>query len=316
LLALTLALAACGPMSEDDGTGTGAGTPGVETTAEVTVEPAVTATAAGGEVGGAEGTPGAVVTDTADTTDLNVVSNLIGYDVENQNGDDLGTIDSLIADRQGRLVYAILEAADDLEIDGEMIAVPWNSFNLARADQNLDDDVDSDLVFNQDQNVLTEAPAFASGDDFDVNDVAWDDDLVNYWGSRVSGLPNTGADAETSLVRLRDVTDYQLLNADGEDIGDVEDMILDTAGKQIAYVIWASGGILDIGEELIPVPFEKASWERDNDDAFVLNISDAEQVQDAPRLDSIDEIDTSVADWDNEFRTWWNNFTSGDQPSQ
>jgi sporulation protein YlmC with PRC-barrel domain len=253
-----------------------------------------------------------VVTDTTGT-DLHVVSNLIGYGVENQAGDDLGTVNSLIVDRQGQIVYALVDAADDLEIDGDLVAIPWNSVNLARADQNLDDDADSDLVFDLDQSVLVEAPAFASANDIDLNDDTWDDDLVNYWGSQVSGLPNTGADAAINLVRLQDVTDYQLLNASGDDIGDVEDMVLDQAGSKIGYVIWAFGGILDIGEELIPVPFERLSWEQDNKDAFVLDVSDAAQVEEAPRITSVDEIDTSVADWDNEFRTWWNNFTTDSQ---
>jgi sporulation protein YlmC with PRC-barrel domain len=309
-LVLIFALSACAPEADNDNDQPGVDTPEVGMTAEATLAPEET------EVVDLEPTPATVVTGTVDTTDLNVVSNLLGYGIENKDGDDLGTIDSLVVDRQGNLVYALLDPDDSLEIAGDLVAIPWNSFSVARADQNLDDDLDPDLVFNQDQALLAEAPSIDSGDDLDVTDATWDDDLFAYWGSRVGGLADTGADNENGVLRLRDVTDYQLLNADGDDIGDVEDMVLDSASKKIAYVIWAQGGILDIGEELIPVPFDQLSWERDNDDAFVLNVADAEAVQDAPRLDAIDMIDTSVENWDNEIRTWWNNFKGGNQPAQ
>ena len=74
--------------------------------------------------------------------------------------------------------------------------------------------------------------------------------------------------------------------ARSDDIGDVEDLIVDTKDHRIAYAIVASGGVLGVGEEKYLVPFKAlcAGHPKDDKDKTVLVIDlpkDAVSVHDA-----------------------------------
>jgi sporulation protein YlmC with PRC-barrel domain len=285
ILAFSLLLAACAPAGEQgEEPGPGATEVVQETpVAEATEDPDA-------------GEPEAV------QEHIDLVSELIGQTVLNRKGEnELAEIDSLLVDRQsGRIGYVLLggvEGADGL------VAVPWEPLQV-----NLNEGEAPSITFNMDGDALVNAPVI-DVDAVDFADAAWDDEIVNYWADQVASLPNTGSGEQAGLAHLRDATDVQLVNADGEDIGDVEDMVLDAKQGLITYVIWGAGGFLDIAEELIPVPFERLSWEVNEDiERMVLNVS-PEQLENAPTLASLDEVNTLKANWDEEFRAFWNKIT-------
>jgi hypothetical protein len=218
----------------------------------------------------------------------------VGDDVGDDAGDDVGDDDTAENTNSND---AAGDAADDVAADQ---GVTVNT-----------DEVDF-ITLNVDREVLSRAPSFAQEDLGDDDNVAMDLDtnLTTFWANEVAALPQTGATGDLStLVRIDNVDDHQLVNANGDDIGDVEDIILDSNGAA-KWVIWAAGGFLDIGEQLVPVPFNQLSWEERGEgeqDAFVLNVSDDDAddniLQNVPTLDEIP--DTSVEGWDADFDTFW-----------
>ncbi len=66
---------------------------------------------------------------------------------------------------------------------------------------------------------------------------------------------------------------------DGEDIGQVHDIVFGKKGK-INFLILSKGGILGIGADLIPIPW-KAENIRIQDNTLILNM-DGEKVENAP----------------------------------
>lgn len=302
----------------------------------VTPEPGagdVTTTESAGEAGGlpvAE-EPGA---------DLNRVSNLIGHQVTGPAGEDLGSIDSLIVDSQsGQIAYALVQAGDALEIEDEFVAIPWSELDLMDepvAEEGVADDDgatampgddttatetvtdtsgiaapgETQITYSGDLATVQESPGMTADDlgEGDILAAGFDSELSSYWANEVASLPQTGADeTAVGMIRLRDVTDKQLTNAEGDDLGDIEDMIIDRANNAISWVIIGSGGFLDIGEELIPVPFEMLRIQPEQDNAneseFILNASDAD-LENAPRFQG-GMPDTSLEGWDTDFSSYW-----------
>ena len=74
---------------------------------------------------------------------------------------------------------------------------------------------------------------------FNYNDPAWDDQLAAYWSSQASALlPATGADASASgMLRLKDEDDLRLIDAQGGQVAEVKEVIVDPASGQFRYVL-------------------------------------------------------------------------------
>lgn len=91
-------------------------------------------------------------------------------------------------------------------------------------------------------------------------------------------------------------------NAQGEDIGEVKDIMLDSKGK-VRYVAVAYGGFLGVGDKMHAVPLSAFQFKRDKDMFFddtelILNVS-KEQLKDEPGFDA-----NNWPDLDNEtYRT-------------
>ena len=69
-------------------------------------------------------------------------SKLIGMDVQNTNGDDLGEVEDVVLDVHGNVRYLALSFGGFLNIGDKLIAVPWSAMALKseredRSDQHL-----------------------------------------------------------------------------------------------------------------------------------------------------------------------------------
>lgn len=60
-------------------------------------------------------------------------------------------------------------------------------------------------------------------------------------------------------------------NAQGEDLGHVKDIMLDTENNRVAYYVLSFGGVLGMGDKLFAIPPEAMKLNT-NDKCFILNI--------------------------------------------
>jgi sporulation protein YlmC with PRC-barrel domain len=58
------------------------------------------------------------------------------------------------------------------------------------------------------------------------------------------------------LMSYREYRDKKVENPWGEHLGSIQDLVLDTATGQVAYVVLAHGGFLGFGEKRFAVPVE------------------------------------------------------------
>ena len=122
------------------------------------------------------------------------------------------------------------------------------------------------------------------------------------------GIPVTGED---NISRLSNLLDLDVWNQNSEQIGEVEDMVLDMDNSNIAYVVIETGGFLDIGDKTVLIPWSsldlQTTAEGAQETAFVL-AADAEMLTNAPDVDLdsvLPSIGETVDDWDADIRNFW-----------
>lgn len=103
-------------------------------------------------------------------------TSIIGDKVENQQGEDLGTIDNLMINiRTGRVEYAVLEYGSFLGIGGKLFAIPFEELRVVPEKRIF--------VVNRDKDYLRMSPGFDKDHWPDTNDHAYYGDVDSYWGT-------------------------------------------------------------------------------------------------------------------------------------
>lgn len=81
------------------------------------------------------------------------------------------------------------------------------------------------------------------------------------------------------------VTGMEVENPAGEDVGRIEDLVVDMRTGKVTYAAVSTGGFLGIGDRLHAVPFEALQLaQRDDDHLFLLDV-DRERLRNAPGFD-------------------------------
>lgn len=98
-------------------------------------------------------------------------------------------------------------------------------------------------------------------------------------------------------LRAATIVGADVRNDENEDLGEIQDVVMDPQSGDIAYAILAHGGFLGIAEKQIAVPWEKLKV-TDNNDApvFVLNVSE-KVLDEAPSFERDSWAEVDNAEW-------------------
>jgi sporulation protein YlmC with PRC-barrel domain len=88
----------------------------------------------------------------------------------------------------------------------------------------------------------------------------------------------------------RKVTDRQ-----GESLGKVEEVMIDSIPGRVAYAVVSFGGFLGLGDKLFAVPWNSLDWDVERE-AFVMN-ADKEFLKNAPGFDKNNWPNMSDTSW-------------------
>jgi sporulation protein YlmC with PRC-barrel domain len=75
----------------------------------------------------------------------------------------------------------------------------------------------------------------------------------------------------------------KVVNANGDTLGEIKDIMLDVPGGRIAYAVLSFGGFLGMGDKLFAIPWHALTLDADNK-WFVLDIP-KERLEQAPGFD-------------------------------
>ncbi|ASP76159.1 photosystem reaction center subunit H (plasmid) [Sinorhizobium meliloti] len=93
------------------------------------------------------------------------------------------------------------------------------------------------------------------------------------------------------LIASDKVVGTAVYDMNGENVGSIERIILEKRGGRVAYAVMSFGGMLGIGHEHYPLPWEMLDYNTDLS-GFQVNIT-KEQVEGAPRYPAGQDYDWS-----------------------
>ena len=102
---------------------------------------------------------------------------LVGNEVFNQKGEDLGDIKEIMLDmRSGIVGYAVLSFGGFLGMGEKLFAVPWNALTL--------DTENKRFVLNVEHDRLKSAPGFDKDKWPNMADQSWAKEIHSYYGTK------------------------------------------------------------------------------------------------------------------------------------
>jgi sporulation protein YlmC with PRC-barrel domain len=245
------------------------------------------------------------------------------YNLNSVDTPGFGDIQDLIVDLQNSNIrYIALSFVDAATYGGDWRLVPFSAMTLASEGEANAFVLGEDF----DPNWLVGSPVYL-GDDF--GDIAtwnstWDDDIEAYWtdaGVAVTNAFNEGVDAvqegteavqegAEEIVEAPEgdpnpgMTGMNLLastllgkevdNLNDEELGSIEDFLIDLNTGAVLFATVEHGGFLDIGDSDFPVPLTAMQWGAESDE-MIVSIS-------PEMLETFPDI---ADDWPGEFGEGW-----------
>lgn len=109
--------------------------------------------------------------------DLMGADTLVGNDVYNHKGEDLGDIKEIMLDmRSGKVGYAVLSFGGFLGMGEKLFAVPWNALKLDTKNKRFELNVEKDR--------LQDAPGFDKDKWPNMADQSWEKEIHSYYGTK------------------------------------------------------------------------------------------------------------------------------------
>jgi len=112
-------------------------------------------------------------------TNMHRGSKLIGANVENPQGENLGDIKDVVFDSQGRVAYAVMAFGGFLGLGEKYFAVPWAALRPEAGQQPGDTER---YVLNVDKERLKNAPGFDKNNWPNMADRSWAEQIHAFYG--------------------------------------------------------------------------------------------------------------------------------------
>lgn len=96
-------------------------------------------------------------------------------------------------------------------------------------------------------------------------------------------------DENATVISASKVTGTSVYNTQGDQLGEIYDVMVDKRSGKIAYAILSFGGFLGIGEKQHPLPWSALTYD-ETKGGYVVNL-DKRQLENAPTMDPDDDFE-------------------------
>jgi sporulation protein YlmC with PRC-barrel domain len=234
------------------------------------------------------------------------VTDLKGKKVTNAAGEHLGQIEEIVTDANtGRVLYGVLSFGGFLGMGDKLFAIPWRSLRLT-------DDAKG-FTLNVGKDRLKNAPGFAkdrwpdlANEKFATSTYQYYDEKP-YWESKTGDM-QLAADREgettashrdrwnqrtTAWQKCSDLCGKEVRTAHTDDVGKLDDMVVDPDSGRVLY------GILSYRGKLFAIPWNVLTL-NSNAEQLVLN-ADEKQLSDGFSFSKDDWPNLVDQDWATEL---------------
>jgi sporulation protein YlmC with PRC-barrel domain len=138
--------------------------------------------------------------------------------------------------------------------------------------------------------------------------------LLAIWGlllaleALAQGAPTPAPGASPSLqdavlLRSKTLFDYRVKSQQGEDLGKIEEVMIDMEMGRMAYAVLSFGGFLGLGNKWVPVPWDAVALQPD-EKVLLLKI-EKEKLQKAPNFEPATLPDLANRQWGAVIHTYY-----------
>ncbi|HEX3034988.1 MAG TPA: PRC-barrel domain-containing protein [Thermodesulfobacteriota bacterium] len=103
--------------------------------------------------------------------------------------------------------------------------------------------------------------------------------------------------------RLTPLISSRVKNMAGEDLGTLEEFMIDIEEGRIIYAVLSFGGFIGLGNKLFAIPW-KALMLKPQENIFILNV-EKEKLHNAPGFNRENWPNTANPEWDAPVRDYW-----------
>ena len=221
-------------------------------------------------------------------------SKIIDQTVKNAQGEELGEVDDLIMSRNGKIKKVVLSVGGFLGVGDRLVAVPFKSLQISEK---------GDIVYNVTNQQLENHPVFSYRRE----------GLYGYYYEPFYPLPRYGMRRQyrypppppygepyapfpprgryrgefgpweweyfPERIRMSVILNRTVLNNKGEEVGEIDDVIINRSGRD-EQIVLSVGGFLGIDEKLVAMPFKPLKV---TDMGIVYNVS-REELKNLPEF--------------------------------
>jgi sporulation protein YlmC with PRC-barrel domain len=230
-------------------------------------------------------------------------SKVVGMDVRNAANESLGDIqDVVLVQETGAIAYAALSFGGFLGMRDKLFAVPWAALKPTSDRKAFTLDLPKER--------LQKAPGFDKKNWPDLNSHQWGVDVHTYYAVKPYWEVHGGVVASDGGIALRGVllrssTVIGMLvrNPERENLGDIQDVVLDQAAGTVAYGVLSFGGFLGMGDKLFALPWAALKL-ADDRKTFTLDVP-KQRLQRAPGFAKSDWPDLDNRQWGQDIHTYY-----------
>jgi len=228
------------------------------------------------------------------------VSKLVGMELQARSGDNLGEVEDIIRSAAPGQDMQLVAKVGGVGSDEKLIALPFDEIQIS-----ADGD---ELYTNRTHEQLAAAPAVqldrptagnsatpAQRSAAEANRDAGDRGAAPQAGAEsrttqpaAPGGQRSAATASGSLnqQRVADLLGAEVVGSGGDKVGEVDDIVISTAGSDSLRAVLQVGGVAGVGEKRVSLPLSQINVERSTDEEPTLRVAmDPESLQRLPEFE-------------------------------
>lgn len=227
--------------------------------------------------------------------DLHPIGHIVGLEVKGAKNSTVGKIDDLVLNtNDGSLAWVVLSSGGVAGIGDKKRLLAWTDLQLTGG-------VGGDAHKFEARVTLTEeqVKALREFDEKEMKPVMTPTDK-----KPADTTPAQAASASAVVTTTSKINGHEVLGEANDDVGKIDEVVLDITDARVAYVVLASGGAFGLGEKHFPLPWSALRVERDSDGDLKLHTGlTKELLKNAPEFDPKAWEKMNSFDWINGLYT-------------
>ncbi len=232
---------------------------------------------------------------------LSKIDQLLGLDVKNAEGEEVAEIHDLILDASdGSIDYVILERGGILGVGESKSTVPWDRIRFAsQTVGNADGDLFATTTLTEEQ--IKNAPEYKKDEHLEGKLQRRDEPYA-----KADYKQAADEQMRVTWTCARELKGANIKNMADDDLGEIEEIVLDMHDGFVAYTVLSAGGVLGLGEKHYALPWQVTEFSRNDDkDLVVRSKLTKTQLSKAPEYDAKNWNKMRSSSWVDEISRYY-----------